>query len=68
MYDFGFVSLDILYVYAEDSGIYSCRATNAHGEDTTTAEVRCKGVCIIETGGGGWGVGGRVCGVGVWYT
>lgn len=42
IYDMGFVSLDILYVYAEDSGEYVCRAVNEMGEDTTRASVSCK--------------------------
>lgn len=27
-HDFGYVALDILYAYAEDSGTYMCKATN----------------------------------------
>lgn len=42
VYDMGFVSLDILYVYAEDSGEYVCRAVNDFGEDFTKATVSCK--------------------------
>lgn len=42
VYDFGFVSLDILYVYEEDSGEYVCRAVNDAGEDFTKASVSCK--------------------------
>lgn len=38
-YDFGYVALDILYAYAEDSGTYMCRARNAAGEAVTTAAV-----------------------------
>jgi titin len=38
-YDFGFVALDILYAYAEDSGTYMCKARNAAGEAVTTANV-----------------------------
>lgn len=41
-YDMGFVSMDILYVYAEDSGEYICKAINDYGEDTTKASVSCK--------------------------
>ena len=41
-YDMGFVSMDILYVYAEDSGEYVCKAINDLGEDTTRASVSCK--------------------------
>lgn len=42
VYDLGYVSLDILYVYAEDSGEYTCRAVNEYGEDTTKASISCK--------------------------
>ncbi|KAJ8687530.1 hypothetical protein QAD02_023324, partial [Eretmocerus hayati] len=42
VYDLGFVSMDILYVYAEDSGEYVCKAINDLGEDTTRASVSCK--------------------------
>lgn len=50
VYDMGFVSLDILYAYAEDSGEYVCRAVNDLGEDTTRANISCKSknpICII---------------------
>lgn len=46
VYDMGFVSLDILYVYPEDSGEYVCRAVNDLGEDTTRATVSCKSIKI----------------------
>jgi len=39
IHDFGFVALDILYTYAEDSGTYTCKATNDLGEAVTTATV-----------------------------
>ncbi|XP_011704408.1 PREDICTED: titin [Wasmannia auropunctata] len=42
VYDMGFVSMDILYVYPEDSGEYVCKAINDLGEDTTRAAVSCK--------------------------
>lgn len=38
-YDFGFVALDVLYAYSEDTGTYMCRARNAAGEAVTTAAV-----------------------------
>uniref|UniRef100_A0A182WJ15 Ig-like domain-containing protein n=1 Tax=Anopheles minimus TaxID=112268 RepID=A0A182WJ15_9DIPT len=42
IYDMGFVSLDILSVYTEDAGDYTCRAFNEHGEDVTKAHISCK--------------------------
>lgn len=43
-HDFGYVALDILYIYAEDSGTYMCKATNLMGEavNTSTIKVQCK--------------------------
>lgn len=47
-YDFGYVSLDILGAYPEDSGIYTCKATNAKGSATTSGSLRCTGIdCIF---------------------
>ena len=42
--NFGFVALDILYCYPEDSGTYTCRAKNIVGEAVTSANlsVHCK--------------------------
>ena len=42
-YDFDHVSLDLLWTYPEDDGIYECVATNAVGQDKTRAELKCKG-------------------------
>jgi hypothetical protein len=36
------VSLDLLWTYPEDDGIYECVATNAVGQDKTRAELKCK--------------------------
>lgn len=43
-HDFGYVALDILYSYSEDSGTYMCKATNLAGEavNTCTIRVGCK--------------------------
>ncbi|CAN8024063.1 unnamed protein product, partial [Ixodes persulcatus] len=41
-HDFGYVALDALYVYAEDSGTYMCKATNKLGEAVTTCNVRAQ--------------------------
>lgn len=46
-HDFGFVSLDILDVYAEDTGTYICVAKNAMGEAKTAVSFTCKGFKII---------------------
>lgn len=40
--DFGFVVLEINPVYAEDSGLYSVRATNESGEAVMTCDIKCK--------------------------
>lgn len=42
-FDFGHIKLDILYVYAEDSGVYRCVARNATGEDSTEFEINVAG-------------------------
>lgn len=49
-YDFGFASLDILTVYAEDSGEYTCRATNRIGQATSSVvtNVKCKCIFLIR--------------------
>lgn len=40
-YDFGFVSLDCTHCYAEDSGVYMCRATNSKGSASTSGTLKC---------------------------
>lgn len=42
-YDFGYVALDIMGSYAEDSGIYTCKATNNKGTASTSGSLRCVG-------------------------
>ena len=42
-YDFGFVALDILYAYPEDSGTYTCHAKNVMGETTATSNLQVLG-------------------------
>ena len=42
VFEFGFVSLDISQFYAEDSGVYVCRATNDFGVAETKAAATCK--------------------------
>jgi len=41
--EFGFVILEISPVYPEDSGEYSCRASNHYGEAVTTASMKVQG-------------------------
>lgn len=41
--DFGYIVLDMEYVYARDTGEYICRATNKWGTATTKAKLVCKG-------------------------
>ena len=50
-YDFGFVALDILYAYAEDSGTYTCHAVNMLGETSTSCsmEVSAKAGLLLDT-------------------
>ncbi len=42
-HDFGYVALDILYAYAEDSGTYMCKAVNRLGEAMNTCSVKVLG-------------------------
>ena len=49
--DFGFVALDILYCYPQDSGTYMCKAINSNGEAVTTCSITVegKGGLILDT-------------------
>merc|ERR1712226_938302 len=47
-HEFGYVALDILYVYPEDEGQYVCKAMNELGEDITKCELRCKELPAIQ--------------------
>lgn len=42
-HDFGYVALDVLYTYAEDSGNYLCKATNKVGEAVNSCNVKVAG-------------------------
>lgn len=42
-YDFDYVALDLLSVYPEDSGVYTCQARNTLGEAVTSCSVRVIG-------------------------
>ncbi|CAK9295898.1 unnamed protein product [Gordionus sp. m RMFG-2023] len=43
LHDFGYTILDISPIYAENSGVYECKATNHYGTKTAVAVVDCKG-------------------------
>jgi len=49
MHDFGYVALNMKYVYPEDSGTYTCRATNELGQAVTssTLVVHCKFILSV---------------------
>jgi hypothetical protein len=42
IHDFGYVALDIVGVISEDSGTYTCRATNNAGSCETQVTLQCK--------------------------
>ena len=42
-HDFGYVALDILHSYPEDSGTYMCKATNQMGEAVNTCTINVTG-------------------------
>ncbi len=47
--DFGFVSLDMDYVFGRDCGEYLCRAVNKWGFSSTRARVSVKGESALES-------------------
>jgi len=49
MYDFGFVALDILYTFPEDTGVYMCKATNKYGSDVNQVQLRCLGTSLAQS-------------------
>ena len=42
IHDFGYVALDIIDTISEDSGIYTCRATNLNGSAEIQAPLNCQ--------------------------
>lgn len=46
--DFGFVALDILYAFPEDSGTYMCKAKNTAGEAVTTCVINVDGMYFTK--------------------
>ncbi|VDN49418.1 unnamed protein product [Gongylonema pulchrum] len=47
--DFGFACLDVLYALPDDTGEYTCVATNPYGKTTTSAKLACSGSKHIIT-------------------
>lgn len=47
--DFGFASLDVLYALPDDTGEYTCVATNRYGQAITSANLACAGKKHIIT-------------------
>ena len=52
-YDFDYVALDVLSVYPEDSGVYTCHARNAYGEAVSSATIKIIGelalLCFVPS-------------------
>lgn len=50
MFDFGYVALDILYAYPEDSGTYTVVARNELGETLSSVNLQVigKGVLYLD--------------------
>lgn len=46
-YDFGFAALDVLSVYPEDSGEYTCKATNKLGTSQSSANLQVTGTAFF---------------------
>jgi titin len=47
-YDFDYVALDLLSVYPEDSGVYTCHARNAYGEAVSSATIKIFGESAVR--------------------
>ncbi|CAB3397921.1 unnamed protein product [Caenorhabditis bovis] len=48
-HDFGFVSLDVLYALPDDTGEYTCVATNKYGQSMISAKLACQGTSNVIT-------------------
>lgn len=46
-HDFGYIALDIIHSYAEDSGVYTCKATNSRGTASTSGTLKCKSTQVM---------------------
>uniref|UniRef100_A0A0N5ALN5 Immunoglobulin I-set domain protein n=1 Tax=Syphacia muris TaxID=451379 RepID=A0A0N5ALN5_9BILA len=47
--NFDYVTLDLLAVYGEDSGIYTCRAISEFGESAISCTVKCQQALLLDT-------------------
>lgn len=45
-FDFGYVALDILYVFAEDTGTFTVVARNSLGEATLSKQIYVQGKLV----------------------
>lgn len=50
IFNFGYVSLNILHLRAEDAGSYTVRAVNRLGEALSSATLRVYGKCLRRIG------------------
>lgn len=48
-FDYGFLSLDILYTYSSDTGLYVCKVSNKYGTATSQCHLLCDGNCYAST-------------------
>ena len=48
LHDFGYVALDIMDTITEDSGLYTCRATNLAGSCEIQARLNCHGTSFAH--------------------
>lgn len=40
-HDFGYATLDVLYAFPEDAGVYTCQVSNKQGQILTSSVLQC---------------------------